>query len=127
MRCILLHSTVSILIASAPDNHICLLAEEGLVAARTWLHVLVLLLLIRLNPHLLVLSKVALNFGCFVLGVRFGTTHALKVSTICLIFKRVRILVRDYFKQIKSVLATRLDLLRVASGFASTYTHSRGQ
>ena len=122
MRCILLHGSM-ILIAPTPNYHVCLLAEERLVVTRTCLHNMRVLLRRFVYQHLIVLSKVTLNFWCFVYWVGFGTTHPLKVSNICLVIKRVRILVGN-FKQIKSVLAVWLNLLRVASGFACTNAYT---
>ena len=68
MRSILLHSTVSILVASPPNYHVRLLPKEGraVLVIETWLLLLlvlhIMLLLVHHESHLIILPEVTFDF-----------------------------------------------------------------
>ena len=71
MRSILLHSTVSILVASPPNYHVRLLPKESraVLVIETWLLLLLLLLVLHMmlllvhhESHLIILPEVTFDF-----------------------------------------------------------------
>ena len=88
MRGVLLHSTVSILVAAASNDHIGLLAKERLLACIAWL--LLVLDFVDHESHLVILPEVVtLDFWCLVERVRFGTTYGMEIR--CLLVAGTRI------------------------------------